>query len=92
MRFAQKTLCPKQNAESVRPEMIVQTFLGLPLLNQGEGVFVLIILEEAATYAALFLSYQSDQRVNRLQKLLTLFGKYVHCYGDEDYEDSFLVA
>jgi hypothetical protein len=43
--FAQKALCSKQNAESVRLYIMVQIFAGFPLRDQAETVLVFDVPE-----------------------------------------------
>jgi hypothetical protein len=77
-RFTQKCHCSEQNAESMRPDMMVQIFTGRPLLHQAETVPVFDIAKEGIAQAARFLSRWFDHGDKRLRKLQLFFRNYVH--------------
>jgi hypothetical protein len=76
LRFAQKALCSKQNAESVRIYVVVQIFAGFPRLYQTENVPVFDIPQNLTAQTTPFIFRWLNHRKKCLHNLCPLLSMY----------------
>ena len=78
---------PPKYPETLRLQVTIQVFPGIPFFKNMEFIFILHTAAKVAAQAPLLCLYGADQGSDRLRQLFSLLSKSLHSYGDQNHTD-----
>jgi len=76
---------PPKYPKTLRRQVAVEVFLGVPFFQKREFILILHTLEKVTPPASLLLPYGADQGSDRLGQFLALLRENLHSDDDQDH-------